>query len=369
MKFYQYFNHKKNFIFNKYKMSKTKKSSCNPGFVNITHCKTKTSAKKVKELAYDCNINTNIFTNKASQCEELLRKQGGGLKKKVSSKKSPRKKVSSKKSPRKKVSSKKSPRKKVSSKKVSSKKRIPVKQADEYKKLNEMKKKDLSEFSGDITQGKQDGKLVSVNKLRKHELILAIINGKNTKRSSGKRKSKRFLINEIIGMSGEKIKDKDYSYDEVLHRYNYLLKKKKKYLRKTETTFSFHKKYGKFKKHKNVVGYEGIFNAVVFDQEGLKMNNILEYLEDNSPDDEWVEIVNEKLEQHLENYYPEDQKYNFQFGFGGDDRDGSIFFFTKEMIYLPEPMEFKLYGKKYLMTWKNEIILDDLIEVEPIEPI
>ena len=197
-------------------MSKTKKSSCNSGFDNITHCKTKTTAKRVKELADDCNIDTNIFTNKSSRCEELLRKQGGGLKKKGSGKKSPKKKVSSK-------------------------KRIPSKHADEYKKLNEMKKKDLSEFSGDITQGKQDGKLVSVNKLRKHELILAIINGKNPKRSSekrksnrssGKRKSKRFLINEITGMTGEKIKDKDYSYDEVLSRYNYLLKKERKKLSK-----------------------------------------------------------------------------------------------------------------------------------------
>lgn len=188
-------------------MSKTKKSSCNPGFDNITHCKTKTSAKRVKELSDDCNIDTNIFTNKPSRCEELLRKQGGGLKKKGSTKKG-------------------------SGKKVSSKKRIPAKQADEYKILNKTKKKDLSEFLGDITQGKQDGKLVSVNKLRKHELILAIINGKNTKRSSGKRKSKRFLINEITGMTGEKIKDKDYSYDEVLHRYNYLLKKEKKKIAK-----------------------------------------------------------------------------------------------------------------------------------------
>jgi hypothetical protein len=187
-------------------MRKTERS-CNSVFDNITHCKTKTSAKKVKDLADDCNIDTNIFTNKASRCEELLRKQGGGLKKKVSSKKSPKKKSSKK-------------------------KRIPAKHADEYKKLNEMKKKDLTEFSGDITQGKQDGKLVSVNKLRKHELILAIINGKNPKRSSEKRKSKRFLINEITGMTGEKIKDKDYSYDEVLSRYNYLLKKGRKKLSK-----------------------------------------------------------------------------------------------------------------------------------------
>ena len=210
-------------------MRKTERS-CNSGFDNITHCQRRTSAKKVKELADDCGIdtNTNIFNTKPKQCVELIRLQGGGLKTKSSSKKSPKKKVSSKKSPK---------------KKVSSKKIIPSKHADEYKKLNVMKKKDLSEFSGDITQGKQDGKLVSVNKLRKHELILAIINGKNPENqlkkaydvfvgSSHKRKSKRFLINEITGMSGEKIKNKDYSYDEVLHRYNYLLKKEMKKLAK-----------------------------------------------------------------------------------------------------------------------------------------
>ena len=50
--------------------------------------------------------------------------------------------------------------------------------------------------------------------------------------SSHKRKTKRFLINEITGMSGEKIKEKDYSYEEVLHRYNYLLKKEMKKLAK-----------------------------------------------------------------------------------------------------------------------------------------
>ena len=37
----------------------------------------------------------------------------------------------------------------------------------------------------EILQGKQDGKLVSVNKLRKHELILAI-NGKKDKKTSSR---------------------------------------------------------------------------------------------------------------------------------------------------------------------------------------
>ena len=166
-------------------------------------------------------------------------------------------------------------------------------------------------------------------------------------------------------------KDPDFFYkknnpDEIIDTLEYL--------RKTENTFSLQtgsKKYGKFKKARkyNPAGYEGIFNTTVFDQKGLKVD-LLKYLDDNYTEwNEWNEIVNEKLEQHLENYYPEDQRYMFQFGFGGgDDRDGTIYFFSKEPLYLPEPMEFKLYGKKYLMTWENELILDDLIEVEPIEP-
>ena len=64
------------------------------------------------------SCNSGFDNTKPKQLAELIRLQGGGLKTKSLSKKSPKKKVSSK-------------------------KRIPNKHADEYKKLNEI---------GDITR-------------------------------------------------------------------------------------------------------------------------------------------------------------------------------------------------------------------------
>ena len=156
-------------------VSRIKKPGCNPVFDNLTHCQKRTSVKQVKELADDCGIDTNIFNTKPKQCAELIRVQGGGLKTKSSSKKSPKKKVSS----------------------------TTIDETDEYKKLNKMKKKD---DDGDdllnmarklnITYSNQDGENISIGKLRKHELILAIINkkGKSSKKKtpvSPKKNSKK----------------------------------------------------------------------------------------------------------------------------------------------------------------------------------
>ena len=157
-------------------VSPIKKSGCNPVFDNLTHCQKRTSVKQVKELADDCGIDTNIFNTKPKQCAELIRVQGGGLKTKSSSKKSPKKKDSS----------------------------SSIDETNEYKKLNKMKKKD---DDGDdllnmarklnITYSNQDGENISIGKLRKHELILAIINkkGKSSKKKtppvSPKKKSKK----------------------------------------------------------------------------------------------------------------------------------------------------------------------------------
>ena len=156
-------------------VSPIKKSGCNPVFDNLTHCQKRTSVKQVKELADDCGIDTNIFNTKPKQCAELIRVQGGGLKTKSSSKKSPKKKVSS----------------------------TTIDETDEYKKLNKMKKKD---DDGDdllniarklnITYSNQDGENISIGKLRKHELILAIINKKG--KVSPKKKSKKKTTPPVV---------------------------------------------------------------------------------------------------------------------------------------------------------------------------
>ena len=137
--------------------SPKKRSGCSTNFENVTHCQKKTSAKKVKELAEECGIE---YTTKEKTCRALLALGvdvgggGGG---------SPKKK------------------KKSSSKTPSS----AIKQTDAYEKLNKLKKKDkdgpdLQDKARKlkITYADQDGENISMGKLRKHELILAILKKK-----------------------------------------------------------------------------------------------------------------------------------------------------------------------------------------------
>ena len=138
--------------------SPKKRSGCSTNFENVTHCQKKTSAKKVKELAEECGIE---YTTKEKTCRALLALGvdvggggGGG---------SPKKK------------------KKSSSKTPSS----AIKQTDAYEKLNKLKKKDkdgpdLQDKARKlkITYADQDGENISMGKLRKHELILAILRKK-----------------------------------------------------------------------------------------------------------------------------------------------------------------------------------------------
>ena len=124
--------------------------SCDPGFENLTHCQKKTSAKKVKQLAEDCDID---LKTKPEQCKALIKKQGS---------------------------------------KSSKKKKTPssnIKQTDAYKKLNKLKKKDNDKEDLQdkarklkITYADQDGENITMGRLRKHELILAILakKGKTT---------------------------------------------------------------------------------------------------------------------------------------------------------------------------------------------
>ena len=156
------------------------KSECDSGFDNITHCQKKSSAKKVRSLAEDCGLDMDEFNTKTKQCEELMKRQ----KKSSSSKK------------------KKTPTK------------TPVtalKNTDAYKKLDKLKKKDdknpdLQDKARElkITYGDQDGDNISMGKLRKHELILAILKKKGVKTSTPpmKKKSKTTLTGrKIIGVN------------------------------------------------------------------------------------------------------------------------------------------------------------------------
>ena len=136
------------------------KIECDPEFENITHCQKKTSSKKVKQLAEDCGIDIDKYGTKPEQCAQLIKAQGG--------------------------------------KKHSKKHDNSIKQTDAYKKLNKMKKKDsqnpdLQDKAKKlgIDYGNQDGENISMMKLRKHELIMAILEKKGKLPSSPKKKSSK----------------------------------------------------------------------------------------------------------------------------------------------------------------------------------
>jgi hypothetical protein len=140
--------------------SPLKKSACTVDFSNITECQKKTSAKKVKELAEECDIE---YTTKEKTCKALMKI---GVDVSGSNKK-------------------KTPTKPQDS---------SIKKTDDYIKLNKLKKtdkegNDLQDKARKlkITYGDQDGENISVGKLRKHELILAILKKKVKKSSSPKK--------------------------------------------------------------------------------------------------------------------------------------------------------------------------------------
>ena len=153
--------------------STKKKPACSTGFDNLTHCQKKTSSKRVKEIAEECGIE---YTTKEKTCRALMAlgvdTGEGGSKKKKSSSKTPT---------------------------------SAIRQTDAYKKLNKLKKQDndgpdLQDKARKLkmTYGDQDGENISMGKLRKHELILAILKKKgyvSTKKSpSPRKKSKKKKI-------------------------------------------------------------------------------------------------------------------------------------------------------------------------------
>jgi hypothetical protein len=132
--------------------SPKKKSGCSTGFDNLTHCQKKTSAKRVKEIAEECGIE---YTTKAKTCKALMEAgvdvDGGSIKEKKSSK---------------------TPS-------------SAIKKTEAYIKLNKLKKRDnngpdLQDKARKlkITYFDQDGDNITMGKLRKHELILAILKKK-----------------------------------------------------------------------------------------------------------------------------------------------------------------------------------------------
>jgi hypothetical protein len=148
------------------------KSGCESNFENITKCMKNTSAVKVKKIALGCGLDAT--KPKTILCPQLLKlqdKAGGKGSKNKTPVKTPVKTPGS-----------------------------SLKTTDEYKKLNKLKKKapdedDLQDMARKlkISYGNQDGENITMGKLRKHELIIAILQkkGKRTPTPPKKKSSKK----------------------------------------------------------------------------------------------------------------------------------------------------------------------------------
>lgn len=141
--------------------STSKSKTCKTGLKNITDCQKNTSAKKVREIAEKCKIDTKKHNTKVKMCKELIRINGKSDK-----------------------SSKSSKPEKVTDKHTDS---------DEYKKMKKHTKKELQDKAKKlkIDYGSQDGEIILVNKLRKHELIVAILNSDKTNKTKIEKKEQK----------------------------------------------------------------------------------------------------------------------------------------------------------------------------------
>jgi hypothetical protein len=204
----------------------TKKSTCDAEFDNLTQCNKKTSVEKVKQTAKNCGID---YTTKQKTCVAIME---SGLNKKTSSKSTPKESTRKKSTPKKSTPKKSTPKKstpKKSTPKKSTPKESSITETKPYIKLNKMSKRSKTEPSLiemartlGITHGNQDKRSVSLSSLRKHELILAILDRKK-KRSPiknspvPKKSTKRTqLISKIVNITGKPAIDYiDYKYSEL----------------------------------------------------------------------------------------------------------------------------------------------------------
>ena len=122
---------------------------CNHGFENVTACQKKTSVKKVKEIAEECGI---TYTNKEKVCKELIKsgQKGNG----------------------------------------DSKKKTPPKKPINLNRLPKTELQDQAKELG-IEYGEQDGENIRMIKLRKQDLIIAIIKKTQTSPKRSKKRSKK----------------------------------------------------------------------------------------------------------------------------------------------------------------------------------
>jgi hypothetical protein len=104
-------------------------------------------------------------------------------------------------------------------------------------------------------------------------------------------------------------------------------------------------------------GYGGLFWGSVYDAKGKHIEMASDYFwdrEDLNTEDlnAWEEISN-FIDDHCSKYIKPycDDRHHYQSGFGGDECDGLIDFWTKDPIPDMPDMPFEIAGEKYTIRW------------------
>ena len=146
--------------------------------------------------------------------------------------------------------------------------------------------------------------------------------------------------------------------------------------------------FGKFKPARNEIittmrgdkvpvstpaGYGGLFWGRVYGSDGTRIRNAEEYFWDlgkvDHPDDDfkyWYEIdarINEHCTKYIAPYC--DAHHHYQSGFGGDESDGLIDFWTEKPIPVMPTMRFEIAGQAYFLKWEYSGGHDSYDETEP----
>ena len=117
-------------------------------------------------------------------------------------------------------------------------------------------------------------------------------------------------------------------------------------------------KYCPVEKH-TPAGYSGLFWGTVYGKYGERIANAQDYFrelaEENGVDgfiyeDEISDALEEHCEIYIDPYCGID--YNYQSGFGGDDCDGLVDFWTEKPIPTMPPMYFKICKRIYVMKFE-----------------
>ena len=131
------------------------------GFDNITQCQKKTSAPKVKEIAEKCGLDIGLYKTKTQQCQQLIKNKGDVKPVKNKSDVKPAKKESD-----------------VKPAKKEKKIKNVIENTEEYKKLDKLNKGDILNKAKEleIDYIVQDDSEILLNKARKQDIILSILN-------------------------------------------------------------------------------------------------------------------------------------------------------------------------------------------------